>query len=65
MLSFQKTHRIEGMIQFQFTTRDTIQGISKTEFLTQIQHKLILYETVHETNQTQLFEVSAPCSTLN
>ena len=64
MLSFPKSHRIEGMIRFQFSNSDTIEGITKQEFIFKIQHNLTLHDLSNVTDQTEIFEVMAPCSTL-
>ena len=70
MLSFQKSHKIEGMIRFQFSHDDKqlFEGKTKEQFLVNIQHHLQTISDVIVTNLTDVtdeYEVRAPCGTLN
>ena len=65
MLSFPKSHKIEEMIIFQFAIDNKIEGYTQAEFLSKIQHRLILNENSIRTNTTEILETPAPCSTLN
>ena len=58
MLSFQKSHNIDGMIRFQFSKDGDLfhEGLAKEEFLEKIQHRLQHRIQVEDTNQTEIFE---------
>ena len=67
MLSFPPSHAIEGMIKFQFSHSNTInfEGLTKEEFLATIQHRLSFSEVLNNSATTEMFEVRAPCNTIN
>ena len=77
MLSFQKSHKIEGMIIFQLSASDEILGLTKEEFISKIEHKLNLFQISPDNNttrdmnisigesQTQFANVRDSCETLN
>ena len=67
MLSFPKSHAIEGMIKFQFSFYNQInyEGLTKEEFLETIQHRLTFLDKTNTSATSEMFETRAPCTTLN